>query len=155
VITIHLHGRNDRLSTFQTSFEGVIPNLERRYRETQSEFIRSRIGEYMNDQPCPTCKGERLRPEALAVTVDGKNIIQVTDWPVVRTLEWVKGIMGGDSRLTTRQQAIASRVFKEIVSRLGFLVDVGLDYLTLRRSAGSLSGERRSAYDWQHRSVHD
>ncbi len=140
LITIHLSGRNDRRSTFQTPFEGVIPNLERRYRETQSEFIRSRIGEFMSDKPCPTCKGERLRPEALAVTIDGKNIIQVTDWPVAKTLQWIRHIMDESGPLTVRQQTIADRVAKEIVSRLGFLVDVGLDYLTLRRSAGSLSG---------------
>ncbi|MEJ5203581.1 MAG: excinuclease ABC subunit UvrA, partial [Anaerolineales bacterium] len=89
-VTVTLNGRNDRHSTFTTTFEGVIPNLERRYRETQSDYIRNRIAEFMSDRPCPTCQGKRLRPEALAVTVDGYNIIEVTDWPVLRTLEWTR-----------------------------------------------------------------
>lgn len=139
-VTMSMVGRNERKTTFETSFEGVIPNLERRFRETSSEYIRSKISEYMSDRPCPTCKGTRLRPEALAVTVDGKNIVEVTNWPVINTLEWIKQLMDEDCCLTTRQQAIAERVLKEIRERLGFLVDVGLDYLTLRRSAGSLSG---------------
>jgi excinuclease ABC subunit A len=139
-ITIHIHGRNDRQSTFQTSFEGIVPNLERRYRETNSDYVRSKISEFMTDRPCPACKGARLRPEALAVTVDGANIIEVTHWPVVRTLEWVKRLSGADTPLTPRQQTISERILKEISARLGFLVDVGLDYLTLDRSAASLSG---------------
>ncbi|MDT8899392.1 excinuclease ABC subunit UvrA [Thermanaerothrix sp. 4228-RoL] len=139
-IRVHLHGRNDRQASYVTPFEGVIPNLERRYRETNSEYIRARIAEFMTDQPCPTCKGTRLRPEALAVTVDGYNIVEVTDWPVNRTLAWVERLMGEDSPLTERQRTIADRILKEIRARLGFLVDVGLDYLTLRRSANTLSG---------------
>ena len=139
-VAVHFTGRNDRQSTFQTSFEGVINNLMRRYRETQSEYIRSRIGEFMSDRPCPTCKGTRLRPEAMAVTIDQANIVEVTNWAVNRTLEWIRRLAARDTPLTPRQQAIAERILKEITSRLGFLVDVGLDYLTLRRSAGSLSG---------------
>lgn len=139
-VQIHLHGRNDRQASYVAAFEGVIPNLERRYRETNSEYIRARIAEFMTDQPCPTCKGTRLRAEALAVTVDGYNIVEVTDWPVNRTLAWVERLMGEDSPLTERQRTIADRVLKEIRARLGFLVDVGLDYLTLRRSANTLSG---------------
>ncbi len=139
-VRVHLHGRNDRQASYVTAFEGVIPNLERRYRETNSEYIRARIAEFMTDQPCPTCKGTRLRPEALAVTVDGHNIVEVTDWPVNQTLAWIERLMGEDSPLSERQQAIADRVLKEIRARLGFLVDVGLDYLTLRRSANTLSG---------------
>ena len=126
--------------TFARDFEGVVGNLERRYRETNSEYIRERISEYMSDKPCPTCKGQRLRPEAIAVTVGGVNIIEVTAWPVIKTLDWISEINGKKSPLTNRQKAIAERVIKEIKSRLGFLVDVGLDYLTLNRSAGSLSG---------------
>jgi excinuclease ABC subunit A len=126
--------------TFARDFEGVVGNLERRYRETNSEYIRERISEYMSDKPCPTCKGQRLRPEAIAVTVAGANIIEVTAWPVNKTLEWISEINGKKSPLTNRQKAIAERVIKEIKSRLGFLVDVGLDYLTLNRAAGSLSG---------------
>jgi len=139
-IVVHIQGKNDRQTTYKTIFEGVIPNLERRYRETNSEYIRNRISEFMSDRPCPTCKGERLRPEALAVTVDDANIVQVTQWPVNTTLEWARRLAQPDSPLTGRQQAIAERMLKEIQSRLGFLVDVGLDYLTLSRSAGSLSG---------------
>lgn len=139
-VTVHVEGRNGRQTSYNTSFEGVIPNLERRYRETNSEYLRNKITEYMSDRPCPTCKGTRLRPEALAVTVDDINIVQATDWPVLRTLEWTERLAGPETSLTPRQTAIAERILKEIRSRLGFLVDVGLDYLTLRRSAGSLSG---------------
>lgn len=138
-VTIHYEG-HDRQSTVQAAFEGVVVNLERRYRDTQSEYIRSRISEYMSDRPCPTCKGTRLRPEAMAVTVAGVNIIEVTAWPVLRTLEWVDFLSGSESPFNDRQKAISERILKEIRERLGFLVNVGLDYLTLNRSAGSLSG---------------
>lgn len=139
-VTVQVEGKNGRRTSYNTAFEGVIPNLERRYRETNSEYIRNKVTEFMSDRPCPTCKGTRLRPEALAVTVDGINIVEVTNWPVNRTLEWAERLAGPDSPLTARQKAIAERILKEIRSRLGFLVDVGLEYLTLRRSAGSLSG---------------
>ncbi|NMC85282.1 MAG: excinuclease ABC subunit UvrA, partial [Anaerolineaceae bacterium] len=139
-ISITMEGRHERQTSFQASFEGVIPNLERRYRETNSEYIRNKIGEFMSDRPCPTCKGQRLRPEALAVTVDGHNIVEVTSWPVNRTLEFIQKLSGESGILNARQQAIAERILKEIQARLGFLVDVGLNYLTLSRSAGSLSG---------------
>ncbi len=139
-IRVHFYGRNDRQSSYQTAFEGVIPNLERRFRETSSEYIRNKITEFMSDRPCPTCHGSRLRPEALAVTVDNFNIVEVTSWPVNRTLEWIKRLNGPQTPLSARDQAIAGRVLKEIEARLGFLVDVGLDYLTLNRSASTLSG---------------
>ncbi len=125
---------------FHRAFEGVITNLERRYRETNSEFIREKISEFMSDRPCPTCHGKRLNPAALAVTVDDVNIITVTSWPVLNTLEWVKKIAGKNSPLTSKQKAIAERILKEITERLFFLVNVGLDYLTLNRSAVTLSG---------------
>ena len=125
---------------FSRAFEGVITNLERRYRETNSEYIREKISEFMSDRPCPTCQGKRLNPAALAVTVDDVNIITVTAWPVLNTLEWVKKISGKNSPLTSKQKAIAERVLKEISERLFFLVNVGLDYLTLNRSAVTLSG---------------
>lgn len=139
-IKVNFHGRNDRLSTVQTSFEGVINNLERRFKETQSDYIRNKIQEYMSDRPCPTCKGARLRPEAMAVTVADKNIIEATSWAVVDTLNWVNTLEKDAYILTPRQKAIADRILKEIRARLGFLVDVGLDYLTLNRSASTLSG---------------
>ncbi len=139
-VTVHLSGRNDRQSSFRTTFEGVIPNLQRRYRETNSDYMRNKISEYMSDRPCPTCKGTRLRPEVLAVTINDSNIVEVTQWPVLRTLEWERQMANDPELLTSRQRAIAGRILKEIESRLGFLVNVGLDYLTLNRSAGSLSG---------------
>jgi excinuclease ABC subunit A len=126
--------------TFSTKFEGVIPNLERRFRETNSEYMRQRIMEYMNDRPCPVCKGARLRPEALSVTVLDKNILEVTKWPVLETLKWTQRLTGDSSPMTNRQKIIAKRILKEIAERLGFMVDVGLDYLTLNRSASTLSG---------------
>jgi excinuclease ABC subunit A len=126
--------------TFDRQFEGVIGNLERRYNETSSEYQREKISAYMNMRPCPTCQGKRLRREAMAVTIDNENIVQVTEWPILHTLEWIKRLNGPETPLNTRQRTIAERILKEIQERLGFLVDVGLDYLTLKRSAGSLSG---------------
>jgi excinuclease ABC subunit A len=112
----------------------------RRYRETNSEYIRAKIAEFMGDKKCPTCGGKRLRKEAMAVTIEGANIIDVTEWPVNRTLAWVDLLYGENSPLSKRQVLISDRILKEIQSRLGFLVNVGLDYLTLQRSAASLSG---------------
>lgn len=132
--------REDRQASFKTTFEGVVGNLMRRYRETQSEYVRNKITEYMSNKPCPACGGNRLRPEALAVTVNGNNILEVTNWPVNQSLDWVRELMADGSPLSNREKIISERILKEIESRLGFLVNVGLDYLTLRRSAGSLSG---------------
>jgi excinuclease ABC subunit A len=139
-VRVHYQNREGRQATFDAAFEGVIPGFMRRYRETNSEYIREKISEYMTNRPCPTCQGRRLRPEAIAVTVDDVNIIEVTSWPVNRTLEWARKLSGENSPLNARQQAISERVLKEIYERLNFLVAVGLDYLTLNRSAGSLSG---------------
>ena len=93
-VRVHYHNRDGRSAIFDAAFEGVLGNLERRYRETQSEYIRSKISEYMTDRPCPTCQGKRLRPEALAVTIDGRNILEVTEWPVNRSLEWAQRLGG-------------------------------------------------------------
>ena len=134
------YNREGREATFRAPFEGVINNLYRRYQETNSEYIREKIAEVMSEVVCPRCNGQRLREEALAVTVDGYNIIQVTEWPVLRTLQWIEHLSGENSPLTLRQKMIAERILKEIKARLGFLVDVGLDYLTLKRTAASLSG---------------
>ena len=123
------------------AFEGVITNLERRYRETNSEYIREKISEFMSDRPCPTCKGKRLNPAALAVTVDDINIVDANSWPVLKTLEWVKKIAGKEfAAYTQNKRRLPNALFKEISERLTFLVNVGLDYLTLNRSATTLSG---------------
>ncbi len=139
-ITINYRNKDGRQATFRTTFEGVINNLQRRYAETNSEYMREKISELMSERVCPVCGGARLRKEALAVTVDGVNVVEVTQWPVLYTLEWAKKLASEATPLTSRQQAIAERILKEITARLGFLVDVGLDYLTLQRSAASLSG---------------
>jgi excinuclease ABC subunit A len=138
-IPVHYSSRDGRESTYNSSFEGVIGNLQRRYQETSSEYIRGKIQEYMTERPCPVCKGLRLRREALAVLIDGNHIIEITSQPVKTTLKWVKGLQKKKGPLSSRNLKIADRVLKEIKDRLGFLVDVGLDYLTLDRSAGSLS----------------
>ena len=126
--------------TFDRVYEGVISNLERRFNETNSEFMRERISGYMTMQTCPTCKGKRLRKEALAVTVADINIITVTAWPIHNALTWVHKLGEKATPLNERQQIIASRILRELEERLGFLVNVGLDYLTLDRSATTLSG---------------
>lgn len=126
--------------TFERAFEGVIGNLERRYQETNSEYMRERIDQFMSLQTCSTCGGARLRPEALAVTVDGFNIVQVTDWPVKQTAQWVQRLHADDSPLDARARLIADRILRELNARLRFLVDVGLEYLTLSRTAATLSG---------------
>ena len=139
-VTVHYQNKDGRQAVFKTTFEGVIGNLMRRYNETNSDYIRDKIGEFMNERICPTCGGARLRKEAMAVTVDNLNIVEVTQWPVLHTLEWIRRLSGPETPLNSRNQAISERILKEIQDRLGFLVDVGLDYLTLQRSAASLSG---------------
>jgi len=136
-VRIHYKSRDGRQATWETPFEGIIPNLRRRYEESTSDYVRDKINEYMSERPCETCGGKRLRAEALAVTVADVNIISVTSWPVLRTLEWAQKLKAG---LTSRQQKIAQQILKEITARLKFLVDVGLDYLTLGRTAATLSG---------------
>lgn len=121
--------------TYQTEFEGIINNLERRFKETQSAWIKAEIESYMSAVPCDACKGKRLSPESLAVTVGGLNISDFCDMSVENALEFVK-----ESNLTDREKLIAKSITKEIDSRLNFLNSVGLSYLTLSRSAGTLSG---------------
>jgi excinuclease ABC subunit A len=130
---------------WDTSFEGVIPNLERRYRDTESDYVRSEIERYMTSKPCPACKGLRLKPEALAVTVGDLSISKVTAMSIELALDWtgtLDGSVEGGCKpvLSGREMLIARQILKEIKARLGFLLDVGLDYLTLDRIAGSLSG---------------
>ncbi|HHW30994.1 MAG TPA: excinuclease ABC subunit UvrA [Clostridiaceae bacterium] len=121
--------------SFTTSFEGVINNMERRYRETQSESMKQYYEEFMSSNPCPECKGTRLKKQSLAVTIGGKNIYEITTMPISAIREFFKSL-----KLTSREEMIARQILKEINARLGFLIDVGLDYLTLSRSAGTLSG---------------
>ncbi|HEY70597.1 MAG TPA: excinuclease ABC subunit UvrA [Anaerolineae bacterium] len=139
-IPVHYKSREGRESTFHTAFEGIIGNLERRYRETKSEGIRARLQQFMSERICPACQGRRLRPEALAVTLDGLSIAEVTSWSASRCLEWIERLQQGKGGLSERQQQIAERVLRELHDRLGFMVDVGLEYLTINRSATTLAG---------------
>jgi excinuclease ABC subunit A len=136
-IEVRYRARNGNVHTFRTTFEGVVPNLQRRYRETGSEMIKSEIERYMTTKPCPTCNGMRLKPESLSVTISGQNVIETTRLSVTDALAWYRAL---PDRLTERENQIARQVLKEIRGRLGFLVDVGLDYLTLDRASGTLSG---------------
>ena len=120
---------------YSTAFEGVIPTLQRRYRETTSDAMKQAYEEYMAEEPCPDCHGQRLKPEALAVTVGGRNLAQVSDLCIRDARAFFAGLT-----LTEKEQMIAAQILKEINARLGFLMDVGLGYLTLSRAAGSLSG---------------
>jgi excinuclease ABC subunit A len=135
VVIGYRHERGE--NTYGATFEGIIPNLERRFRETDSEFIKSELERYMVARPCPTCVGKRLKPEILAVTVDGRNIWDVSTLSIRAACDFVSGL---PERLTERENAIARQVLKEISARLGFLLDVGLDYLTLDRTSQTLSG---------------
>ncbi|CCQ96853.1 excinuclease ABC (subunit A) [[Clostridium] ultunense Esp] len=143
---ILLYGGEDRISFRYTNefghtretairFEGVIPSLARRYRETTSEYVRELVGGYMSQTPCPACEGKRLKPESLAVKVGGKNIAYVTDLSIREAYAHFDQLV-----LTEKEEKIARLILKEIKERLGFLINVGLDYLTLSRAAGTLSG---------------
>ncbi len=116
-------------------FEGIIPNMERRYRDTNSEFSKGEIEECMSESPCPDCHGQRLKKESLAVTVGGKNISELSELSVIDCMEFIDSL-----ELTEREQMISGQIIKEINSRLGFLRSVGLEYLTLSRASGTLSG---------------
>ena len=121
--------------TFDSPFEGICNNLERRYRETQSEGMKQEYEAYMSNIPCPDCRGKRLRPESLAVTVGGKSIAEVSDMTVLDARAFLSSLA-----LSEQQRMIGEQIFREIDARLGFLVNVGLDYLTLSRAAATLSG---------------
>ena len=126
--------------SFETNFEGVIPNLERRYKETESDYVRQEIERYMAARPCPACGGKRLKPEALAVTIADRTIVQATALTTSDALDHIQWLSGPGSPFTQRERIIAQQILKEIRERLTFLVDVGLDYLTLDRAAATLSG---------------
>jgi excinuclease ABC subunit A len=132
--------RSGQRRSYEYEWEGVLPWLDRQYRETTSDYIRADIERYMSERPCPVCKGKRLKPEALAVTVAGRNIAEVTALTVSEALDWVASLDKDRGGLGVRERKIARQVLKEIRTRLGFLVDVGLDYLTVDRSATTLSG---------------
>jgi excinuclease ABC subunit A len=120
---------------YEAPFEGVIANLQRRYQETQSDFLKAELERYMSDKPCPACKGRRLKPESLAVTVANHNIAEVCELPVSTAVNFFDQL-----DLTEREQLIARGVLKEIHERLQFMIDVGLEYLTIQRAANTLSG---------------
>jgi len=139
-ITISYTGSGGHDNRWNTTFEGVIPNLSRRYKETDSDYIRTEIEKYMAENPCPACGGARLKPESLAVTVDERNISAVTRLSIDDALAWVESLQAPTSPLSERERTIAYQILKEIRSRLTFLRDVGLDYLTLERRTGTLAG---------------
>ena len=131
------YDENGRIYQVNRPFEGVIPNMERRYRETDSNWIREEFERYQNNRPCGTCEGHRLRPEALAVKIGGLHAGEVVQMSIHEALKWVDG---APKQLTKQKNEIAHAVLKEVRERLGFLNNVGLEYLTLSRNAGTLSG---------------
>jgi len=159
---IILYGTNGEKITFRyenefgrtreavVPFEGIIGNLERRFRESPSDSIREYIEQYMSSSPCEACKGKRLKPESLAVTVGGKNIAHVTDLTIEEAQQFFNEL-----ELNEKERMIAGLILKEIQERLGFLNNVGLNYLMLSRSAGTLSGGEASAFGWLRRSDRD
>ncbi|HTZ78660.1 MAG TPA: excinuclease ABC subunit UvrA [Stellaceae bacterium] len=130
---------DDGLRSYTTKrpFEGVIPNMERRYKETDSSWIKEELGRYQNDRECEVCHGKRLKPEALAVKIRGRNISEVADLSILDAGEWFGSL---EEHLSPKHREIAQRILKEINERLGFLRNVGLEYLTLARTSGTLSG---------------
>ena len=129
--------RSGRVSHMNHTFEGIIPSLERRWGETNSDYIKEKISDMMTEDVCPVCKGRKLRDTVLAVTVGGKNIMELTDLSVVQAMDFFNDL---ETKLTDREKKISAMVTKEIKARLRFLKDVGLGYLTLSRSSGTLSG---------------
>jgi excinuclease ABC subunit A len=134
-VHVKYKNRYGRTRNYSTGFEGVIPFLQRKHSETDSEFSRERYESYMREVPCGTCDGARLKPEVLAVTIGGKNIAEICELAINDCAEFLKQI-----ELNQREAQIAERVMKEVNARLGFLLDVGLDYLSLARPAATLSG---------------
>jgi excinuclease ABC subunit A len=134
-ITLHYENRWGRTRQYETTYEGIIPNLERRYKETTSDHIKEFFERFMSTRPCPVCKGQRLKPEVLAVTIGERSIVDVTRLSVGEVLEFFDHV-----DLTDRERLIAAQILKEIRARVKFLVDVGLEYLTLDRAAATLAG---------------
>jgi excinuclease ABC subunit A len=148
--TIHVKHKttSGHTRTYDTTFEGLIPWVKRRHRDSTSETIRQELEAYMSNRPCPTCGGKRLKPESLGVTVHDRNIVDVSHMSVRKALEWASLLAGdpdapgrnGHPVLTERESLIARQILKEIRARLGFLKDVGLEYLTIDRAAATLAG---------------
>ncbi|MFM8523172.1 MAG: excinuclease ABC subunit UvrA [Actinomycetota bacterium] len=134
-VHVKYKNRYGRVRSYSTGFEGVIPFIERRHGETESDYSREKYEAYMRETPCAVCNGSRLKPEVLAVTVGGKNIAEICELSIDECAKFLKEI-----KLASREAKIAERVMKEVNARLGFLLDVGLEYLTLARAAASLSG---------------
>ena len=136
---------DDGVKAYTTTrpFEGVIPNMERRWRETDSAWLKEELGRYQSEAPCETCKGRRLKPEALAVKIDRLDISQVSDLSILEACDWFGAL---EKKLTQKQRDIAQRILKEINERLGFLRNVGLEYLTLVARVGHALGRREPAH---------
>jgi excinuclease ABC subunit A len=141
-IRVQYRSRSGRKRTYPVPYEGVLPHLKRRYSSTSSDYVRNELEQYMATRPCPACAGARLKPEARAVTINGKSIDQVSAASIEQAAKFVKDLTreDDDAPLTERERMIGRQILKEISERLSFLVDVGLDYLTLDRGASSLSG---------------
>lgn len=131
------YSSNNFSGSYKASFEGIINNLNRRYKETTSDFMKAEIEKFMKVMPCEVCKGKRLKKEALSITVGGKNIQEICEYSIEKLVVFVEGL---NKKLSKTEMLIADRILKEILARLKFLTDVGLNYLTLSRSAGTLSG---------------
>ncbi len=144
-VTVKYKSKHGRLRSYEVAYEGVIPNLKRRYESTSSDYVKEELERFMAERPCPTCGGARLKPEVLAITVEGRSIVDVTRMSIREAQTFFAGLAvdpsdSNGAPLSEREFLIARQVFKEIRERLGFLIDVGLDYLTLDRSANTLSG---------------
>ena len=137
MVTVSYRNQQGRMRSYETTYEGIIPNLDRRYRETSSEGIREFINRYMTETVCPVCKGKRLKPESLAVTVGGISIYELTRMSIDQAASFVEGL---PEQFSERENLISRQIIKELRARLHFLLDVGLHYLTLDRAAASLSG---------------
>jgi len=144
-VTVRYKSGNGRMRSYEVPFEGVVPNLQRRFDTSTSDYVKEEIGRYMAARECPVCKGARLKPESLAVLINGKNIIEIARMSSRACRDWFEELAAEpehdpNAPLTARETLIARQILKEIRERTGFLVDVGLDYLTLERSATTLSG---------------
>ena len=132
--------RFGRHVSWDSSFEGVIPNLERRYKETDSDYVRKEIEKYMRVSICPQCLGNRLKPEALSITIDGKSISEISSFSIFNFKDWISKLTTNTKILNDREKVIAKPILKELILRVQFLLDVGLEYLTVNRTAATLAG---------------